>query len=184
MEHLMIDLETLGTKPGSVFLSIAAVQFNIKTGATGKIFKENISLDSALEAGLTIDSATIKWWFTQRREIFMLMFDRPAHLHNVLVSFEDFIQENSIKHVWGNSPRFDLGILEAAFNKYNMPLPWKFYDELDFRTIKTLWPQFVLPVLINRAEDHDPLYDCEKQIKVLCYIMSQINSHLTKTIKR
>ena len=29
MEHIMIDIETLGTKPGSIILSIAAVKFDI-----------------------------------------------------------------------------------------------------------------------------------------------------------
>ncbi len=174
MEHLMIDLETLGTRSNSVFLSLAAVQFNLNTGFVGKVFRENITLDSSLQAGLTVDASTIKWWLEQRTEIMKLMFVRPAHIHNVLVSFSDFIQENEIKFVWGNSARFDLGLLDNAYNKVGVELPWKFWNELDFRTMKNLFPQFIVDSA-DKNKEHDPLYDCEKQIKILHSIWTNIN---------
>ena len=34
--HLMLDLETMGTKSNSAIISIGAVEFDILTGKTGK----------------------------------------------------------------------------------------------------------------------------------------------------
>ena len=44
--HLMVDIETLGTAPNACITSIAAVPFNLATGETGTPFFEQISFES------------------------------------------------------------------------------------------------------------------------------------------
>ena len=46
--HLMLDLETMGTKSNSAIISIGAVEFDILTGKTGREFYRNVSLQSCI----------------------------------------------------------------------------------------------------------------------------------------
>ena len=68
--HVSIDIETLGTAPGSVILTIGAVAFNRhglipeRNGILGT-FYQRIDLDYSLRAGLTVDASTLRWWFSQ-----------------------------------------------------------------------------------------------------------------------
>ncbi|POO54357.1 hypothetical protein CPJ18_02345 [Agrobacterium rosae] len=62
MLDLMIDIETLGTAPGSVILSVGAVTFNAETGEFGEGFYAAVEPQSAVDMGLTIDVSTLKWW--------------------------------------------------------------------------------------------------------------------------
>lgn len=56
--NIMLDLETLGTCPGSVILQIGAVRSN-------NGLERTITIDSCLRAGLTVDGDTIGWWLRQ-----------------------------------------------------------------------------------------------------------------------
>lgn len=178
MRHLMIDLETLGTGPNSVFLSLAAVQFDLDSGTIGEHFKQNINLQSAMDWGLTIDANTLQWWLKQRPEIMRLMFDDPSPLHHVLNRFALFIRTHEIQYVWGNSARFDLGILENGYKKADIDVPWSFRNERCYRTVIGLFPPTEEQWSTAKANDdvlaHDPVYDCHKQIKLLTGVYNKI----------
>ncbi len=64
MQNVMIDLETLGTRPGSVILSIGAVEFDRDLGL-GREFYVELNQASSITAGLTTDDATVDWWLDQ-----------------------------------------------------------------------------------------------------------------------
>ena len=66
MSHAMIDIETLGTKPGCIIQSIGAVLFD-PFGKPVEMypFYRNISKQSCLDIGLTEDPNTVKWWSEQ-----------------------------------------------------------------------------------------------------------------------
>lgn len=84
MNHLMLDIETLGTSADAIFLSVAGVQFDPMTGALGEKFYKNVTLSSAIEAGRTINADTLKWWLEQKPDIMKRMFLLPDSLRNVL----------------------------------------------------------------------------------------------------
>lgn len=63
MRNVMIDLETFGTRPGSVIVSIGAVEFSMD--GIGEAYYRAIDVASSLLAGLTIDEITVKWWREQ-----------------------------------------------------------------------------------------------------------------------
>jgi hypothetical protein len=67
MKDIMLDLETLGTKPGGIILSIGAAQFDLKKGLidADNTFYENIQISDSVEKGFTITGETIEWWFKQ-----------------------------------------------------------------------------------------------------------------------
>lgn len=165
----MIDLETLGTKHSSVFLSLAAVHFNLNTGQAFSVFNETVEINSALRAGLTIDGNTLKFWMKQKPEIMALMFEKSKNLSEVLESFskwmadKKFLRDNF--NIWGNSASFDLGILGNAYDAANIEKPWVYKEERCYRTLIAMWPDAPKPE-DNKAH-HDPLQDCVYQINRL-----------------
>ena len=64
MNNVMLDLETLGTSPGCIILSIGAVFFD-KNGL-GQEFYQTIDVQSSIDAGLTMSGGTFKWWMGQQ----------------------------------------------------------------------------------------------------------------------
>ncbi|MEM8483825.1 3'-5' exoribonuclease, partial [Morganella morganii] len=56
-KHLMIDLETMGNKPDSAIVAIAAVPFDMVSGVTDDaLFYEIIDLRSSEKYGGSIDA--------------------------------------------------------------------------------------------------------------------------------
>lgn len=176
MQHAMIDLETLGTDPSSIFLSIAAVQFDPETGQTGASFKQIVELESAQKAGLTWNAYTLEWWLKQKPETMRKMFvdsDITAMpLREVLLAFTIWMHENDLLCVWGNSARFDLSILEHSYKRMELVTPWSFRNERCYRTLTALLPN--LRPEPNGLEVHNPLDDCYYQIARLVMVWRQL----------
>jgi exodeoxyribonuclease VIII len=168
MIHCMIDLETLGVNNDAVFLIIAAVQFDLDSGKTGKIFRKNIKMQSALDAGLKVEAGIVQWWLEQRPEILKLMFQSSVDLLAALAELSYWFKENQIVYPWGNAASFDLGKLVHAYNVLHLSAPWKYNNERCYRTIKALFPSIALSD--THADLHDPVADCYYQIKHLCKI--------------
>ena len=66
--HIMVDLETLGTEPGSVIVTLAAVQFGGQPGRILNTFIRHIRPDSCEAAGLRCNAATALWWLKQSED--------------------------------------------------------------------------------------------------------------------
>jgi len=164
--NLMIDLETLGNKAGCVVTSVAAVLFDLKTGETGDEFYEKIDIQSCLDRGLFIQGGTLEWWFGQSKEAQQELFKDPKNLTEVLHNFRDFIANLNPANlkVWGNSNRFDLGILAQAYYVAGYKeIPWKYTLERDVRTLVSFKPE-VKENHVFIGVPHNPIDDCKNQI--------------------
>lgn len=168
MEHVMIDIETLGTQHNAVILSIAAVEFD-ETGKIGRQFYEKIELQSAVDVGLKIDSDTLIWWTTQKPTVFKELFIDALPIKRVLKRFISWFQPNN-KYVWANSPSFDLIIIKHALKTCGLPTPWKYYNERCVRTLSALVPG-VKEKAIPSQQAHNALADCLHQISYSCEIL-------------
>lgn len=62
MNHLMIDLETMGSKTNAPIVSIGAIFFEPKTAELGPEFYTVVNLESAMHQGASPDGDTIIWW--------------------------------------------------------------------------------------------------------------------------
>lgn len=178
MNNLMIDIETLGTKPGCVILSISAVWFDIETGKTQDVFHQNISTHDSVKQGLKIDVETFMWWMQQSKEAQNKVVELRdlRSLKNTIIRFSQFIYNNTSKDVkvWGNSSRFDLGILEAAFNLFDIETPWKHYNERDVRTLVSFAPEIKKQTKFEGIP-HYGIDDCKHQIKYCSKIYNKLN---------
>lgn len=141
MRDIMIDIETLGTRPGSVTVSIGAVEFNAETGTIGRQFYTRVSPKDGFKQGLTIDVDTVLWWMQQdenaRQTTF---FGEQDTLWFALHRLGEWVKVNSTPdlRVWGNGPSFDLVQLEEAYRSVNQDAPWSFRAHRDLRTLRDI----------------------------------------------
>ncbi len=180
VNHVMLDLETLGVKQGSIILSLAAIEFDIQTGVTGKIFYRKINVQSCIDAGLTLDGDTFIWWLKQSEQARAEIYEEKDSntLPIVLKEFNDFMLElNPDKRtkIWGNGASFDLGLLSCAYKACKQTIPWMFWNERDVRTIVDLAPNIKKSTPFVGVE-HNPVDDCLYQIKYVSEIWNYILS--------
>lgn len=148
---LMLDIETLGTRPGCVILSIAAVPFNVFSPLD--YFYERVSSESCVGRGLSIDAKTAEWWLRQSAQARDEAFGGSLSIDIALVKLSDYITELGEVVVWGNGASFDAPILEAAYDVCNIKVPWKYTNARCFRTLKELFPAvpYRKPVFAHNA---------------------------------
>jgi hypothetical protein len=165
MEHLMIDIETMANESFSAIISLAAVEFDINTGKTGKEFYINISLQSCIDLGLIVNADTIMWWMKQSDEARKSLLAGSVSIIDALTSFSGFC--NRDYQVWGNSARFDLGILQNAYDKAKLPICWDFRKERCLRTLVSFKPD-IRKDFKYLGTAHNALTDCYNQIHYCC----------------
>lgn len=188
MNHVMLDIETLGQGPDSVITSIAAVQFDIKTGEIGNTFRQDVNLDSNTKLGRKIDNSTLLWWFEQSPEAIKGLtnsFKKGADLSEVLKDLSIFfytLNQRDEIFVWGRGPRFDQAILTHAYVSLERDIPWKFRNEMCVRTMEWLRPE--IKVKTPKADKtghgsnggglHDAFLDAKYQIAYVSNIYHDI----------
>lgn len=173
MPHVMLDLETLGTKPGSVILSIGAVNFGPK-GIGPKIYIP-INQASSEASGLTTDRATLGWWLRQSPEARTVLEETRkggVRLPDALEQFAAFMRQcGSDVRVWGCGANFDNVLLSHAYSVVGQRLPWKYTNDRCYRTLKNLFPS----ITIERAGTHhnavdDALSQAEHATRIMQHI--------------
>lgn len=167
----MIDIETLGVNYGDVILSVAAVKFDIETGETFETFYKKISFEDSTNFGFKINPKTITWWLKENPKVLSDNITGGESLSIVLVELGKFIEKDDI--VWGNSNRFDLGLLEAYYKTTGIGTSWNFRNERDVRTLVSFAPE-VKANLVFDGEKHNPLHDCYHQIKYCSEIYKKL----------
>lgn len=141
MQHIMVDLETLGTRAGSVILSIGAVEFDQRSKELGCTFYRSIQPEDCKAHGLTVDQSTLDWWEKKSPEARAVLTDPDAvPLSDALDAFVQFWVQTDAVFVWGNGADFDNVLLAHAFHAVDRPIPWKFWDNRCYRTLKNVRP--------------------------------------------
>lgn len=161
-KHLMLDIETLGNESFSSILSIGALEFDIETGKTGKEFYVNVDLQSCMDLGLIVKASTILWWMEQNEQARQdLVKAVKFPIKEALEKFSSFC--NMDYEIWGNSCRFDCGILQNAYNKLGIPIPWDFRKERCVRTLISFNPEIKDKYPVTHTL-HNALSDCYYQV--------------------
>lgn len=138
--NIMLDLETMSQQPDAAIVAIGAIAIDLAAGQLGPAYYERISLESSMALGGSVDASTIRWWMEQsddaRSEV--TREDGQVHLQVALQSFASWlgtIAEPDV-HVWGCGADFDNVILASAYRRAAMPLPWHWWRNRCYRTIK------------------------------------------------
>lgn len=170
--HLMLDLETWGTAPGSALRSIGAVFFDL-SGKTGETFYRNIDKQSCLDAGLKIDKSTVEWWSRQSAAAQRALEDNPRPLKEVIVDFHAWAGRNSGVRVWAHGAAFDPVLWEAAIKAAGfVSTPWKFWNTRDTRTVYEVF-DFDIRDLPRDGTYHNALDDALYQVRCVVTALSK-----------
>jgi len=161
--HIMIDLETMGTRPNAPIVAIGAVAFNAM-GVTDKTFYRVVSLHSAVRSGAVIDPSTVLWWLQQgdsARNALTEAQDEAVGLEAALRDFMQFVctYGDSLKGVWGNGATFDNVLMHESGKRCNMPM-WEFWKDKCYRTVKGMYPDVKLE---RSGTHHNALDDATSQ---------------------
>lgn len=166
LKNLMIDIETLGTRPNAPVTTIGACFFNPMTGEIGAKFYRKIDMVDAMRFG-SADAETIRWWLTQEKAAQSELVNGKDLLSDVLVDLAEFFNTGKDAVVWGNGPTFDITILEYAYSKcLNRKAPWPFWNVRDVRTVVQLAEGLVKkPANFTKGGvAHNALDDCIFQV--------------------
>ena len=172
-EHIdiVVDIETLGTTSGSAILSIGAVTDTVERNSFYS------SVDISQTKG-TIDLATVKWWLKQSDDARSALTKNPTtHLfEDMLYSFSAWLKYHTADEnytIWGNSARFDLGLLEASYKMIGAEVPWSFRNEGCYRTLKNLYRDIPFtPPTIPHSAIHDAMAEM-RHLKAILREMTQ-----------
>ena len=177
MNHVMVDLETLGTRPGCVVLSIGAVRFDPLRDISGSptFFYGVLSSKEQETRGLEIDAETKAWWGRQSEEAQAVLkistSDNAQPVIETLTEFANFLlSADEAPRLWGNGSDFDNAILAELYHRFKLPVPWKFYHNRCYRTLKSFAPAVKLE---RQGTYHNALDDAMSQaehaLKILAH---------------
>jgi hypothetical protein len=179
-EDVMLDLETLGTKPGSVVLSAGAVEFSAELGL-GRRFYRVISIEDSMRAGLTTDNNTIQWWEKQSDEARLVLADaRDIEVAMPLIDFcHDFANwlpgdSPHERYLWGNGANFDNVLLDAVYDAAGFARPVTYNRNMCYRTLRRLVP---LETYAQPDTAHHALSDAVAQATNAVEILRKIRGY-------
>ena len=175
-KDIMIDTETVDSATTTAILSIGAVSFDIETGAIGEKFYIKIDKDTGLALGLTQSEQTMKWWAKQSEEAREEAFSGTEDTTEALKKLNRFIKKFKKPRLWSNGKEFDLALLKYAMNKANITPAWKFYQEMDVRTLDNLFPQVRRSMKFSGTA-HNAVDDCIQQVKYTSKIFQIMNEN-------
>lgn len=172
VNHLMLDMETLGVSVSAPIISVAAVFFDPKTDSLGESFYKVITLESSLANG-SIEPRTLAWWMVQSDEARRVFNDTSAvMLKDALYQLSEFVNGNGNTErlqVWGNGASFDNAIIANAYRYFGLDLPWPFRNDRDVRTIVSLCEELkninVLNRIMREGIHHNALDDAIYQAR-------------------
>ena len=137
----MIDIETLGTEPDCVILSVGAVKFNPYTNQEPiERMLWRPSTEQQFEANRSVLDSTLEWWATQPKHI-----QEEAFTEDGRTPLGQFFSELNkylvgCNKIWCQGPQFDMVILEDLFKQFDHHRNWAFWQVQDCRTIFNMMP--------------------------------------------
>ncbi len=174
MNHIMLDIESLGTRPGCVVMSIGAVAFDHIQGL-GPEFYIVINQKSCEAAGLTTDKGTVGWWMRQSPEAQSVLRDSRSGgvtLAEALDQFADYAKQFGPEvRVWGCGANFDNTIVSHLYHAAGKRQPWKYVNDRCYRTLKNLVP---LVAMERSGTYHNALDDAKSQAEHAIKILAKL----------
>lgn len=172
----MLDLETLGSRPGCAILSIGAVAFDPMKKELGPEFYTVVNRASCKKLDLHEDQQTLAWWRRQSPEAREVLSEADSvatsSVLDALAMFQQYMLDFSTKcRVWGCGADFDNAILAHIYAQAGMKLPWKYTNSRCHRTLKNMLPM----IKIERSGiHHNALDDAKHQAKHAMELLDHI----------
>lgn len=161
MNNIMLDVESMGRDANAALVAIGAVFFDEHTGQLGPTFYRAIHLSTSVNLGFKMEPATVLFWLGQPEEARRAILFNSVHVADAFADFVDWVKEHGPKdkaelRMWGCSPTFDCVKVEAHLKALDLEVPWFYWAERDYRTIRErnkVVPQDERTGLHNALED-------------------------------
>jgi DNA polymerase III epsilon subunit-like protein len=199
MKHVMIDIETMDNRGTAAIIAIGAVSFGMRNNIRGgdvcyewdinpdMPFYKRVSLQSCIDAGLTVNADTIAWWMKQSDEARHEFIEGEERAKNfeehdkgyavpikaALGALHEWFRTVGARYVWGNGSDFDNAILQHAHAKLGLTTPWQFWNNRCLRTLKFLKPDIKIDAF-QEGTKHTALADALAQAKQACAILNAL----------
>lgn len=181
-DNVMVDIETVGRRPNGLIVSIGAVFFSTRredyengtvlSGRPEHEFHAVLSLPALdVESRFVKEEATLEWWKNQGDAWSRLeakMRESAHDTESLMAAFSAWLTPFCAKgcNVVGNSPSFDLVLIENACKVTGVKYPVGHRDESDYRMLTDIiWGPANKP-RPSAADAHDALYDAKFQATV------------------
>lgn len=138
--HIMLDIETLGTRPGCLVLSAAFVRFSDEAQVS-----LNLSIADQEALGLEKDPQTLQWWAEQERTApgaWEKATASPFRLEVALPYISSWIKwaaPDGDFLIWCHGAPFDAPILGEVFRRAGVDCPWGGRDFWRIQDTRTLY---------------------------------------------
>jgi hypothetical protein len=174
----MLDIETLGTKPGAVVLSVGVIAFERNTGKERAEFYRAIDLRSSRKSGLHVDADTMLWWFKQNQEAqkAALLAPDASPLEQVVLEFKQWFMKHRTREnsVWSQGLDFDVPIWARAMAAVGERPPWEFWSGRDTRTLYDI-AGFDPRTIKRKGVYHNALDDARHQVRCLRIALDRLS---------
>lgn len=134
---VMLDLETLGTEPGYIVLSVGACSFDLTTGEVHDVFYETLQTRPQAELGLDVDVSTVAWWLEQPQEAREEAFSGRSHPSYAAARFQTWFKMVEGSQIWSQG-NIDMPMWQRVMRLHNLNEPWDFWNIRDTRTLYDL----------------------------------------------
>jgi hypothetical protein len=197
-DAISLDLETLGTTPGDVIVSIGAVRFDPTVGIQSyddlakDSIKLSIEVSNSLAQGFKINGDALTWWLNQSKEAQAATFVKTglSSAGGACMDLLDWMNGFGVLgslpldryKIWSNGANFDAPMMEAYYKELGLSIPWKYSNVRCYRTLlKTFdYNQFNVPV---NTLKHDCLADAIYQAQVIQAVV-EYNPNLKTRISK
>lgn len=149
MNHVILDFETLSTRPSACILSMGLVPFSDDDSAEDKTFEElkkdgihvKFDVKRQVDLGRTINHDTLDWWSKQSPEAKKVFSPRDSDMAIEYLPkiINGFIKQNGITSYsnWYARGMMDYPIFESIYRdslEVELPEEYKFWNCRDLRT--------------------------------------------------
>ena len=141
MNRLMLDFETLDVAECPVILSMGAVVFN-ENRIIATLYHK-VDQQSCLDLGCTISESTIEWWDAQSEEAREAAFGGKLNIAVAMQDLVDLYKNKDCGEIWSRGALADIRWANNILEKMDIEKPWKFWEEMCFRTFLKYSPEFV-----------------------------------------
>lgn len=200
---LMVDIETIGTKPNQPMIQLGAVAFDIETGA----ILDELNIGIAVGEDVAISGDTLRWWLKTDHDLFKeLVLSGGLSEREAIMKFNSWVTGLAWKYLavpakgvpnnpiamiegsvdktkvflWGNGILFDNRIIKGKCEQYGLEYPISYKSDRDMRTISELYCEKYrvtepeLRAKFKPAHAHDALADCKAQCALVSFCYNEL----------
>lgn len=182
--NMMIDLETLDTRPSAVVFQVGVLVFKDVLGGDtrGNIILEkkifHLDILEQIMAGRTVDQDTVLWWAEQNPDAWRRHPDDIRRTDYTFKEISRMYGEHGVGCLWANSPSFDCVLMRSL--REDLDIQWEFpsfREDMDLRTVKRLFQMKGRKMETSgKATTHNALQDCEDQFHDAVHYLCEFSS--------